>query len=78
MSNLIKLGWDVVLLVEVFGADLSDVHVNHVGVVPIYLHHLVFVVPINVDVVVRADVLVRQDHLGLPVLVTWGVHVPQL
>jgi len=45
--------------------------------VSINLHHLVFVLAINVDVVVGADVLVGQDARWLAELVSWGLHVVQ-
>ena len=75
VGDLIVPGRDVALLVEVFGANLSDMHVNHVRVVSIDLHHLVLVLPINVDVVVGADVLVGQHAGRLSKLVAWGFHV---
>ena len=78
MCRLVVLGGDIALLLEVLGADLRDVHVNQVGVVPVDFHHLVGVLPIDVDVVLGADVLVRQDHLGLAVLVPWRIHVSNL
>jgi len=78
VGDLIELGWDVALLFQVIGTDLSNVHINHVGVVSINLNHLILVVSIHIDVVAWADVLVGQNHLGLSVLVAWGVHVPQL
>lgn len=53
-------------------------HVNQVGIVSVYFHHLVWVLPIDVDIVVRADVLVRQDHLWFAILVPWRLHVCNL
>ena len=59
MGHLVKLGWDVALLVEVFRSHLCDVHIDHVSVVAIDLHHLLLVVAIHVDVMVGAHMLVR-------------------
>ena len=78
VSGLVVLSGDVALLLEVFRADLSDMHINEVGVVTVDLHHLVGVLAVDVDVVVGADVLVGQDHLRLAELVSWGIHVSNL
>ena len=78
MGDLVKLCRDVALLIQVLRSDLCDVHVDHVGVVPINLHHLLLVVAIHINVVIGADVLVRQDDLWLPILVAWSIHVPHL
>ena len=78
VSGLVVLSGDVALLLEVFGADLSDMHINEVGVVTVDLHHLVGVLAVDVDVVVGADVLVGQDHLRLAELVSRGIHVSNL
>ncbi len=78
VGNLVKLGWDVALLIKVLGAHLGDMHVDHVRVVAVDLHHLVLIVAIDIDVVVGANVLVGQDNVWLSVLVTGCVHVPQL
>ena len=59
VRNLVVLSRDVALLVEVLGADLGDVHIDHVSVVTIDLHHLVLIITIDVDVVTRAGVLMR-------------------
>ena len=59
MSDLVVLGRNVALLVEVLGTDLGDVHVDHVGVVAVQFHHLALVVTIDIDVVLVGDVLVR-------------------
>ena len=78
VSELVELLGDVALLAEVLGAHLCDVHVNHIGVVPVDLHHLVLVVTVNIDVLCGADVLVRQDAGGLAELVAWSSHIPNL
>ena len=78
MSNLVKLAWDVALLLKVFRSDLSDMHVNHVGIVTVNLHHLVLVIAIDIDIVARRDVLMWQDHLRLSVLIARCFHVPNL
>ena len=78
VGRLVVLGGHVALLLEVLGADLRNVHVNQVGIVSVYFHHLVWVLPIDVDIVVRADVLVRQDHLWFAILVPWRLHVCNL
>ena len=75
VSSLVVLGWDVALLLQILRADLRNVHIDHVGVVPVDLHHLVRVLAVNVNVVVGADMLVRQDRLRLAELVTWSIHV---
>ena len=78
MSDLVELGRDIALFVKVLRSDLSDVHVNHVSIVAVDLHHLISVASINVDVVRRADVFMRQDDLRLAVLVSRSFHVPDL
>ena len=78
VSDLIVLRRNVALFLEVIGANLCDMHVNQVGVRAVDLHELVFVVTVQIDVVVVADVLVAKDVLGFAVLVAWGIHVPQL
>lgn len=59
MGCLVVLGRNVALLLEILRSDLGDVHVDKISVVSIDFHHLVGVLPINVDIVARADVLVR-------------------
>ena len=78
VGGLVVLGWDETLLFQVLRADLRNVHVDEVGVVPVDLHHLVGVLAVDVDVVVGADVLVGQDRLWLAELVAWGIHVGNL
>ena len=78
MSNLVQMAWDVALLIKVLGSDLSDVHIDHVGIVTVNLHHLVLVIAINIDVVVRRNVLMWQDAAWLSVLVAGSLHVPYL
>ena len=78
VGGLVVLGWDETLLLQVLRADLRNVHVDEVGVVPVDLHHLVGVLAVDVDVVVGADVLVGQDRLWLAELVAWGIHVGNL
>ena len=78
MGDLIVLGWDVALLIEILGAHLSDVHIDQVGIVAVNFDHLVLIVAINVDVVRRADMVVWQDNLRVSVLVSRGIHVPDL
>jgi len=46
--------------------------------VPVNLHHLIRVLTVNVDVVVGADMLVRQDHLWLTELVARSIHIGNL
>ena len=78
MSNLVKFAWDIALFLKVFRSDLSDMHVNHVGIVTVNLHHLVFVIAVDIDIVARRGVLMWQDHLRLSVLITRCFHVPNL
>ena len=78
VSDLIVPGGNVVLFLEVLGANLCDMHVNQVGIRAVNFHELVFVVTVQIDVVVVADVLVGKDVLGFAVLVAWGIHVIQL
>lgn len=78
MGDLIVLGRDVALLIEILGAHLSDVHIDQVGIVAVDFDHLVLIVAINVDVVRRADMVVWQDNLRVSVLVSRGIHVPDL
>ena len=59
MGNLVVLSGNVALLLKVLGTNLGDVHINHVGVMTVEFHHLVWVLAIDVDVVIWADVLVR-------------------
>ena len=75
---LVVLCWDVALLLQILRADLRDMHIDQVSVVSIDLHHLIGVLAVNVDVVVGADMLVRQDRLWLAVLVAWSIHVGNL
>ena len=78
VSDLIVLCGYVAFFLEIFWANLCNMHVNHVGVMTINLHHLLFVVAVHIDVVTGADVLMWQDILGFAVLVAWGLHVPNL
>ena len=78
VGDLVQVAGDVVLLVEVLGSDLCDMHVDQVGIVTVNLHHLVLVIAIDIDVVAGRDVLVRQDHARLPKLVAGSLHVPNL
>lgn len=78
MSSLVILGRNVALLFQVLWTNLRNMHVNHVGIVSVDLHHLVRVLAIHINVVVWTDMLVRQDNLGLAVLVAWSVHVSNL
>jgi len=57
VSDLIVLCGYVALFLEIFWANLCNMHVNHVGVMTINLHHLLFVVAVHIDVVTGADVL---------------------
>ena len=52
MSDLILFSWDVALFNEVLRSDLSNVHVNQVGVMTIDFHHLILVVAIHVNIVI--------------------------
>lgn len=78
VGHLVVLSRNVALLLEVLGTDLSDVHVNEVGVVAVNLDHLVLIVAVDVDVVAGANMLVRQDDLRLSELVSRRLHVPHL
>lgn len=59
MSCLVVLGRNVALLLEVLRSDLSDVHIDKISIVSIDFHHLVRVLPIDVNIVAWTDVLVR-------------------
>ena len=78
VGNLIMLGRDIALVDKILRSDLGDVHINKVSVVAVDLHHLIFVVAVNIDVVIGANVLVRQDDSWLSELVAGGVHVAQM
>ena len=73
--NLVKALWNVTFRVEVFGPDLSDVKVNQVAVVAVKLKQLITFEASCVDVVLNVNVLMRQNVMGLSVLVTWRVDV---
>ena len=78
VSRLVVLGRDVTLFFQILRSNLCDVHINQVSVVPVNLHHLIRVLTVNVDVVVGADMLVRQDHLWLTELVARSIHIGNL
>ncbi len=59
VGDLVVLSGNVALFLKVLGTNLGDVHINHVGVVTVEFHHLVWVLTIDIDVVIWADVLVR-------------------
>lgn len=71
--SLVEAGRDVAFINKVLGADLCNVHINHVGVVTIQLEKFVFVVQtLQIDVVLSINVLVGQDDTGLHNRVTRG------
>jgi hypothetical protein len=75
LFGLVVASGDVALGVEVFGADLGDVHINEVSVVAIHLEEFVLSVEtIGVNVVADVNVLVGQDVLGLVGWVSGGAH----
>ena len=68
---LVETGRHVADFVEVAGADLSNMHVNHVGVITIELEEFVLSVQIfKVNVVIDINVLVGQDDAGLHYRIT--------
>lgn len=77
-SNLVVFSGDVALLVEVLRANLCNVHINHVRVVAVDLHHLLLIISVDINVMARANVLVRENDLRLSVLVARSLHVPNL
>ena len=58
-SFLIESLWDVALCIQVIRSYLRNMHIDHVGVVPINVKHLFFVISINIDWVLDVEVLVR-------------------
>jgi len=50
-------------------------HVNQVMIVSINFHQLVLVFAIDIDIMIRTDVLMWQDNLRMPVLVSWRLLV---
>jgi len=78
VSDLIILSGYVAFFLEVFWANLRNMHINHVGVMTINLHQLLLIIAVHIDIVTGADVLMWEDILGFAVLVAWGLHVPHL
>ena len=72
---LVESFWDVALCIEILRSDLSNMHVNHIGVKTIDIEHLVLVITINVDWMLDMEVFVWKDHLWLSIFVSWGSHI---
>ena len=72
---LVESFWDVALCIEILWSDLSNMHVNHIGVKTIDIEHLVLVITINVDWMLDMEVFVWKDYLWLAIFVSWGSHI---
>lgn len=75
---LVEPRGDVAFFVQAFRSDLSNVHVYKESVVAIDLKKFVLGQVFGIDVVLDVNVLVRQDVLGLVVLVAGSSHVVNL
>ena len=73
--ELVESLWDVALSIKVVRSDLSNVHINHVRVMSVYVHHLLLVVAVNIDWVLHIEDFVRKDNIRVAMLVSWGLHV---
>ena len=69
---------DVALGIKVVRSDLSNVHIDQVGVVSVDVHHLLLIAAIDIDWVLYIEDFVRKDHIGVTMLVSRGVHVIKL
>ena len=76
--NLIEVRGYVADLVEVLGADLADVKVDHMAIVGVDLGQLVLSQVLGVEPVLHVDVLVRQDDRRVAVVVAGGLAVEDL
>lgn len=75
---LIESLGDVALFIKVLRSHLGNMQVDEVGVVCVDVHHLVFIVSINVNGILNREMLMRQDHIWMAMLIAWGCHVEQL
>jgi hypothetical protein len=76
--ELVESLWDVALGIKVVRSDLSNVHINQVGVMSIDVHHLFLVVTVNIDWVLHIEDFVRENHIWVTMLVSWSFHVKEL
>lgn len=53
-------------------------HINEVRVIAIDLHHLLFVVAVNINGMLCRDMFMRKDAMGFSVRVAWSIEVVQL
>jgi hypothetical protein len=76
--ELVESLWDVALGIKVVRSDLSNVHINQVGVMSVDVHHLFLVVTVNIDWVLHIEDFVRENHIWVAMLVSWSFHVKEL
>lgn len=67
--------WNVALLSDCAWSDLSNVHIYEQAVVCVNLEELILGEIASVDIVLNINVLMRQDNIGVSVLVAWTFEV---
>ena len=75
---LVESFWDVALCIKILWSNLSNMHVNHIGVKTIDIEHLLFIVTINIDWMLHMEMFVWQNYLWLTVFVSRGIHIKKL
>lgn len=77
-SEVVQMAWHVANLIDDSWSHLSDVHVDHQTVVSVDLVKLLRSQILCFDIVLDVNMLVGQDHVRVPVLISWGLKVVDL
>jgi hypothetical protein len=76
--DLVKLGRNIALFLKHARSNLGDVHIDKQRIVGVDFKQLIFCQCLSIDPVLNVHVFVWQNHIGVSVLVSWGLEVVHL
>ena len=71
--NLVEASWDVTYIIEILGADLTDMKIDQMAVETIDLEHLILGETFGVNPMLYVHMLVRKGDGRVSVMVAWSL-----
>lgn len=76
--HLVEMSRNVTQFIQILRSNLTDVQIDHVAVICVNLEHLIFIQTICVHPVGYVNVIMRQHHRGMSVVIPWCLCVVYL
>ena len=76
--DLVEASWDVTYLIEILGADLTDMEIDQVAVETIDFEHFILSETFGVNPMINMHMLVGKGDGRVAMMVAWGLFVEQL